>query len=177
MKRPGRGYASPGPCQSRPPWVGRPTPWPTRKRRRKLLSSWVVLPATQDGVRQDARAKQQRSSRQNDGRTTSAREVPTPAVHHGHAAHHGGLLRHRHGRKYRHEQESGRSQEYCPLHPVLLLKARLLQASLVARTTSRTFCPNSTHATQLGVRPEPCYRDAPMQTSQDLVVDVPHILC
>jgi hypothetical protein len=54
MRQPGRGYASPGPYQWRLPWVWSAYSFAYSQEERELLSSWLVLPATQDGVRQDA---------------------------------------------------------------------------------------------------------------------------
>src|SRR5215208_2821960 len=126
-----------GECRPSPVVDPRKVPRPLQ-RGRGVPSSWLVLPAPQDGVRQDTRAEKQRGRRQKDGRPTAGCEVSAHgrattssrnATHRGLATttatlHHGGVLRQRDGRQNQHNQESGRSQEYRPLHPVLLLLLR-----------------------------------------------------
>src|SRR5215217_2443958 len=111
-RRPQKG--EPGKCRLSPgsrragPFVDRPL----------LCSSWN-LPAPQNRVGQDARPKKQRGRRQQDGRTTALRN--TASLPTGNRRHHGSVLSHCHRHQDQHGQESGHSQKYCPLHPVLLL--------------------------------------------------------
>src|SRR5215217_8997914 len=117
---------------------------------------WSMLPAAQDGVRQNARAEQQRGRRQEDRRATAARKrrlgLATRGLGRPHRPatrglglplHHGGVLRQRNGRQDQHDQESGRSQEYRPLHPVLLFYV-VFKSACICPSSSR----EGTHSVQ-----------------------------
>ncbi len=69
--------------------------------------------------------------------------VPSASRGPGLLGHHGGVLRQRNGRQDQHDQESGRSQEYRPLHPVLLFYV-VFQSACICPSSSR----EGTHSVQ-----------------------------